>query len=215
MKKTNLLLSTTLLSLLSIGAANAANSLYFDANVGIAQHQWQHGYGPLPPAIYNWQNGNQGMTYGADFGYQFTQHFAVEAGYYKLPTASFTAKPFKAKPANKINIKTNFIYAALRTSVTLNQTLDLILKTGLGKQNVSANDNFFGPKGGYFYYSHPSTKLSALFGIGLNYKMSNNLQLSVQYLYNKGVTSNLNNIANFAPDAQLFMAGIGYSFSVA
>ena len=214
MKKMHLLLSTAVLSIISISAADAASGIYFDANLGLAQHKWQDGYGPgpSPDDLYNWKNGNQGFSWGVDAGYQFSQNFAVELGYFKLPTAKFRYRYDRNTKLADSSIKSNLIYAALSSKIDISQQYSLLLKAGFSKQQISGSEAF-NERWGY----RTSTNVKPLFGIGLNYAMSNGLKISAQYLYAAGKTSNIDldiGPTTFVPPVNLFTLGIGYSFSV-
>lgn len=210
MKKINLLLSTAVLSFVSISAAHAANNIYIDGNLGLAQHNWQDGYGPSQVQT-NWRSGKQGFSWGVDAGYQFSQNFAVELGYFKLPTTKFRSG-LKNNKYTESSIKSNLIYAALRSKIAISQQFSLLLKAGLGKQQTSGS-NLLGEAS----QNSISTNVKPIFGIGFNYAIGNCLQINAQYLYAAGKTKNINlNIGRttFVPSVNLFTLGIGYSFSV-
>ena len=147
-----------------------------------------------------------------DAGYQFSQNFAVELGYFKLPTAKFRYNYDRNTKLADTSIKSNLIYAALSSKIDISQQYSLLLKAGFGKQQISGSEAF----NEHWGYS-TSTNVKPLFGIGLNYAIGNGLKFNAQYLYAPGKTSNVNfdiGRTTFVPPVNLFTLGIGYSFSV-
>lgn len=210
MMKFNVLCITAVgLLTLSQALANSSNYIYFHANAGYAYHPWASLIGPPDPdsSTYNWDNGNDGLTYGLDIGYQFSQYFGVETGYYGLPNATLTQIGITSA-----QFKTNVYYVALRGLLPITQSLSATGKVGIGAQVMNGNRATFNEDG---WQENNST--NAMLGAGLDYAISNNVDVNLQYLFFNGKTSNVDyTIGNtqILPDAQLLTLGIGYSFSV-
>ncbi len=195
--------------------ANQDSSIYFHANAGYAYHPWASLLDPLPgegSSQHTWNNGNSGVAYGLDVGYQFNQALAVEAGYFALPTATLhTDADVISENAMDTTFKTDVYYLALRGTLPISQSFSATGKIGVGTQAISGDRAIFNQELGFTEKSETNVML----GAGLDYLMLNNIDINMQYLFFQGRTTAMyGRITQVLPNAQLLTLGVGYSFSV-
>lgn len=201
------------------------SSIYLDGHLGYDQSNWSDDnandlIGNVATAAYSpTKQGKGGLTGGLDWGYNFTQHTALEAGWFYLPsvTAAVTAAGVSAgaTAGTSATVKSWVLYAAAKLSVSIMNNLDLFGKIGVGYRSLK----YSGVTGsaliavaGNGHYWLP------LFATGLEYTVDSWL-LGAQYSYITGNTAvNHANTSygapNAAPSANLYTAFLGYKFNV-
>lgn len=180
--------------------------VYGDINIGYAYHPWQYSFGSFGEGE-SWNNGNGGFAYGLDIGYSFYRYLGIEAAYYRLPTAKL-----KNLGGNNYNFTTNTAYLALKGVFPIMNQLDVFAKLGFGYQNASVGSSF-NQANGY----KENNYIGPMFGLGAEYVFSNNVTVDAQYLYLQGDIHNVEYASGrtqIVPNANLFLVGVGYRFSV-
>ncbi|EKD92360.1 MAG: outer membrane protein [uncultured bacterium] len=203
-------------------------SVYLEGHFGYAGSNWgdYNGSGVMgtagSSAFSPSTNATGWLTAGADLGYNFTQNFALELGWFWLPNVSggFTSWSSTASTNGGATVRSWFAYTAAKLSVPVIENLDLFGKIGVAYRNLSysvpstpaALQNVTGD-GGYW---------APLFGAGIQYDW-NNWLIGAQYLYlpgnnsvNYGAPAPFNNSGapNAAPEANLYTGFLGYKFNV-
>lgn len=167
--------------------------------------------------------GTNGFTYGGKVGYQFLDHFGIEAGIYGLPNSDQTVTfddPLDQSETLTGTVNSWFAYGAgtLRVEVPVIPFLYAIGKFGGGYRQLNrsgslySNDVFNVGNGGYS---------TVIFGGSLEYDLgAYNLPLAIgiDYLYVPAstgsffTTTNIN--ADAAPAAQVVVGSLSVRFAV-
>lgn len=103
-------------------------------------------------------------------GYQFTKHIGVEAGYIHFGKADFQIEDVR------FNTKSKSAYVALTGAMPVSSDFDITAKIGVGrnKSTVTGTD-----EDGTESFSRNAT--SAMFGVGVAYKFTDNMSLVAEY----------------------------------
>jgi opacity protein-like surface antigen len=187
--------------------AQINNYMYAHLNVAYALHAWRHSFGVLSTGE-TWKNPTWAFGYGADVGYHFMPHLAVEAGYYRFLNSKVT------QGTSTYTFKSSAAYLALRGDFNVMQNLDLFAKLGWGMQLPSVNNDFHTANPGYSIKSVNGV----MFGAGADYNVGNNIDVDLQYMHFAGNTSNLAGTAGVlkraVPALDMVTVGVGYKFAM-
>jgi len=132
---------------------------------------------------------NTGAAYRLQAGYQFTENFGVEGGYFDLGNIQYEYVPaLNAGVATLVpiheNIKIKFSAFGWNLSAVgvlpLKNNLSLFARAGVAratvKTKIEVTDSFLGDRSA----AEKSAHVKPLFGIGVSYKLNNNLLLQVE-----------------------------------
>lgn len=202
------------------------HSIYAELGFGYDQTDWANyansGLVGVPGgSLYNPNSHGKGyLTASADVGYNFTKHFALELGYFYLPTTSggSTANTIGGvNAAGGITVNSWLGYLDAKLSVPIVENFDLFGKVGAAYRQLyySFSGTFTGPMKSI---SGPGSYWTPIFATGANYYWGNFI-LGAQYTYLPGNNQvQGNNTAfgapNSAPEANLYTGTLGYKFNV-
>lgn len=188
-----------------VSAPNYAG-VYAEDNAGYVYRPWKSDVTTVPgtprnSGLSSSSSGNGGFTFGGDLGYQLSQYFSVEGGWFYLPKAKFTINPttFKIKggiayaalKAMASIYENTYVFGKLGMAYTYNQSSVAFLSSDLTK--VVSSSNYWNP----------------LFAAGVQYYFTPNWSVNTQYTFVPGYRSTSSSCF-VAPVAHLFTVGIGY-----
>lgn len=144
----------------------------------LAQGGFQNGFGEF-------DNGQGGLLYGFDMGYQWTRLFAAELGWYRLPRMQYSVPQGYVIPAdNTMTFRNWLAYIALKFNYPLYERLYVTAKLGAGYVDTRVKNSFIPVQGlpgrGDFW--------APLFAFGLQYYFNWNWSISAQYMFVPGFT---------------------------
>ncbi|MEJ7808058.1 MAG: outer membrane beta-barrel protein [Telluria sp.] len=153
----NTLLATLLLS----SSCAIASPGYVGINVGTTTHT----------VSFDGDSGSENTTGARVYGgYQVSPRFGMEAGYVHFGKVSET------EDGLTVNFKPTAIYAAVTGTMPVSPSFNLF-----GKLGVSRNSATFGVTFENDSVSMKKTSATAMFGIGVQYKMSDSMSLVAEY----------------------------------
>jgi opacity protein-like surface antigen len=211
----------------------SAAGFYLEANGGYSYRNWRddgnfQNYLIIVQAgtvLGTLSNGQNGLTVGADLGYQVNEYIALETGWYYLPQVRYTVPSgvgiLLGSPAlggNNLVINSWLYYFGGKLMVPIYHRLYLFgklaaayinvrgsLTAGLSSiasaMNLPTSGNFWAP----------------LFATGVQYDITWNWSVNLQYLFVEG-----NSHTPFgstpttlpSPDTNLFTVGVAYKFAI-
>ena len=196
-------------------ALAAENGMYVEGAMGYDISNWINASN-LTNGVVAIKNRNGGFTAGVDLGYQWNENWAVEFGWYYLPTIRLQTNTTSTLGAGLDgNVNQWAAYGALKMMVPFGfiPGMDLFFKTGAGYQYLRAS--------GAATSVSPFTmfKWSPYFGFGGQYDFGTNFIINAQYQRFAGGRflgdisgSNVN--GNGVPSSNLFTLGVGYLFAI-
>jgi len=187
---------------------------YIDTNLGYAHIDWRNyaiRMNNFTAAASPTANTRGGVSVGVDGGYQWNHLWAIEAAWYYLPYVSGT---WNGVPATA---HAWLFYAATKLSIAIHESTYLFGKWGAAVRNthLSANGTLTQSTTGQplpisAYYWAP------LFGVGLQYFITRNWSINIQYLfmagYDHAIAATARGRLN-VPDLNLLSIGLGFKFA--
>jgi len=220
-----LLLSAAGLSALGCAAAYAGgpdnvalaaeNGVYIEGAMGYDLSNWINASN-LTNGVEAVKNRNGGFTAGADLGYQWNQNWAVELGWYYLPTVRLQTSTASTLGAGiQGNVNQWAAYGALKMMVPFSFApgMSLFFKAGAAYHYARVTGAAIGVN------SFTMHKWSPYFGVGGQYNIDTNFIVNGQYQHFAGgrfygTTSGSNVSGNGVPSSNLFTVGVGYLFAL-
>lgn len=169
----------------------------------------------------NHNNSQGGFAAGVDAGYKINRHYAVELGWFHLPTVNVASGATNALAP--VYLKSWVLYLAGKYMMPLpwmNST-DVFFKLGVAyrKATVSTTAVVSGTATTLGISSGNSTYVRPMFATGLDYSFSDTWSGVIQYAYFMGArnsfpfrTANTGSLGTVA--ANVFTLGLGYKFTV-
>lgn len=204
----------------------APKSVYAELGFGYDQTDWANYsnsrlVGNAGNSLYSPNSHGKGyLTASADVGYNFTKNFALELGYFYLPTTSggSTANTIGGiSAAGGITVNSWLGYLDAKLSVPVVENFDLFGKVGAAYRQLyySFSGTFTGPMRSI---SGPASYWTPIFAAGADYDWGNFI-LGAQYTYLPGHNQVQGNNPAFgapgsAPEANLYTGTLGYKFNV-
>lgn len=211
-----------------VAPAPSYSGFYIEGDIGYARVKWNDFQGGIfnPVGVGSitglaggtTSDGSGGFAWGGDVGYQFNQYFSAEMGAYSLPSVSgnvrTTGNPNVATDAAKVS--SWLLYAAGKLSVPLFRNLDMFGKLGVAWRFLSYSGPGLaltdGATGQLNSSLFTNTHYAAvIFGTGMQYWLSPNWSLNLQYLHVPG-RSKAEDFAQQSPNVNLIVGGVGYKF---
>jgi OmpA-OmpF porin, OOP family len=158
-------------------------------------------------------NKSGGFTFGFDVGYQFTRHLALELGWFYLPRVKGNGVVLNANNAlvNAGQVKVNSWFAYLagkfNVPVPMVDNLDVFGKFGVAYRNL----NYSAAAGTVF--TNDTGYWTPMFAAGLQYMFTPAWSATFQWIHLPGYFK-ATPASRQAPNANLFLFGIGYFFAI-
>jgi hypothetical protein len=210
MKKWALLLVLSSLCVASAARAeavsipsNAYKQQFFYAGLmtGYGDSDWNDvvvkpGWENLPVLVANpYSAEGDGILYGADFGYQFSPHFAIEGEYIRMPTSELAFVP------DSINIDGDIIplpnaYGLSQASIDSNMDVAAVLFKVMAPIQGTAFAIFVDAGPAYQYRSDVIAHIGTwapTFGGGLTYRIAEHWQAEGSFQYAPGTGKSIDN----------------------
>lgn len=186
--------------------------VYLEGNAGYTTRNWTqdtsttYGISNLVNTLTSPSNMTGGFTGGADIGYQFNEYWALEGGWFYLPTVKGTINTVSSRVNNGL------VYIAVKGNLPVYENTYIFGKLGGGYTYNNLKGTTFLSTDRSVNVTH-SQYWNPIFAVGIQYYFTPNWSANFQYLYNPGY-HNSSSQDFFAPVANMFTAGIGYKFLV-
>jgi len=202
------------------GTPVAENGYYIEGHLGYARQNyfdninWRNA-GLVANRDHN--NDRGGFAAGVDAGYKINRHFAVELGWFHLPTLTLpTAVPVATSPASYLQSWALYLAGKYMMPLPWMNSTDVFFKLGVAYRNAC-----LGSAAGSFadVSSNKSTFVRPMFATGLDYSFSDTWSGIIQYAYFMGARNSfpfetVNTGALGTVAANVFTLGLGYKFTV-
>lgn len=194
------------------------SGVYVEGNLGYACRSWLKdastivGFAKETAVLGSTARGNGGFTFGNDLGYQFSQYFAIEGGWYYLPKLKFTTNiKISSLVPGSYNIKSGMAYGVFKGMAPVYTNTYVFGKLGIAYTynrssaalptlkppfNVTSRSNFWNP----------------LFAAGVQYYFIPNCSVNAQYAFVPGYRGASFSRFSTVPVVHLFTVGLGYKF---
>ncbi len=204
--------------------------IYVEANVGYANHPWTNDRTPTSGlenqlgVLVKTSNMNGGAIGGADIGYQFTPHIALEGGWFYIPKTSYNRyrtvelpvaqTTFTLPEGTQVNINSGVAYLAFKGIIPIHEQFNAFAKLGAAYTYNSTNVNLPASlvNSPTVYTTDHSNYWNPLLGFGLQYATMNNWLFNVQYNYVPAYRQASSNHF-ITPSIQTVTFGLGYKFA--
>lgn len=189
---------------------------YIGASVGWAYSDWNSFILSGDPLSAD----TNGFAYGGKIGYQFFDHFGLEAGGFALPTSNQTVATLTPGASLSGSVNSWFVYGAatIRAALPFNPNLHIVGKVGEAYRSLGHDGSLYNNVDNGFY-------TTLIFGGSLEYDLASQnlpLTLGLDYLYLPGSKDSFLTTDNSAtpinkqaaPAAQTFALTLSYKFSL-
>ena len=154
-----------------------AGKSYQNFTTGAAAREWTNG---LSAGVTDgsFDNGSNRAAYGFDVGFSITDAFALEAGYFDFDDVKYS---YTMVQAGTPNAKTQTLsswmgYGAARVD------MDLAWFEAFAKLGLAASNNTFTAGADSYSAADNSRFFNYVVGLGMNFELTDDLQLGVQWL---------------------------------
>lgn len=203
-----------------VAPAVVDNGYYFEGHMGYARQNY------LDNALYRQvtgvsanHNSNEtgGFSVGVDAGYKINKHFAVELGWFHLP--SVNVRP-DGQARAYVTSWALYLAAKYMMPVMHSTNTDLFFKLGVMYRDAKAPATPVNGSGTTITKT-TSDFVRPMFAVGVDRSLSSDLSFILQYAYFMGArnsfptTTSGNNTGSLGTvAANVFTAGLGYKFTV-
>ena len=201
--------------------------MYVGSNLGYAYRPWLKdastivGFAKQAAVLGSASRGNGGFTFGGDLGYQFSQYFAVEGGWYYLPELKFTTNakisPSKISPlvAGTYDVKSGMAYGAFKGMAPVCANTYIFSKLGVAytyNRSSAASSVALPTLEAPFSVAPRSNFWNPLFAAGIQYYFTPNWSVNAQYTFVPGYRGVSSSRFAAVPAIHLFTVALGYKF---
>lgn len=201
----------------------ADNGYYIEGHLGYARQNyfdnenWRVTGGSTGVSQNINNNGRGGFAAGVDAGYKINRHFAVELGWFHLPSVNVSEA---GQPSSYLKSWVLYLAGKYMMPLPWMNSTDVFFKLGAAYRNATLGSAAAAATG-YNVSTTKSTFVRPMFATGLDYSFSEAWSGVIQYAYFMGA----NNSFPFASTAtstgalgtvaaNVFTLGLGYKFTV-
>jgi hypothetical protein len=196
----------------------AENGYYVEGHLGYAnQNYFDNKNWAVVTQFRDHNNARGGFAAGVDAGYKINKHFAVELGWFHLPTVTLpSAFPFSTSSAAHLQSWALYLAGKYMMPLPWMNSTDMFFKFGVAYRDATISSSF-----GSFAdtASNKSTFVRPMFATGLDYSFNDTWSGVMQYAYFMGAnnsfpsaTDRTNSFGTVA--ANVFTLGLAYKFTV-
>src|SRR3989344_159813 len=209
-----------------INAMANSQGIYIEGNAGYARQNYfsneswdgispSSAVGAVGTAYNNNSNVTGGFSGGVDAGYQFNQNFAIELGWFYLPSVNVMQTGSAGQTAAYLTSWALYLAGKYMMPLSWMNNTDAFFKLGAEYRTATLPT---AAQTGYSTSTGNSSFVRPMFATGLDYNFNQEFLGIIQYAYFMGANNSFGSTTGAGPmgtvAANVFTLGLGYQFNV-